>query len=230
MKKKLLFLFFIATTLAVFPLGVSDSLAQQVCTVGSVTATPTQVRLGQQIQLRVIGNGTCAGWGATLNVRCSISGQNVFTGSSQSFTAGQSQLQWNWTIPATNPCGTAAGLTVRGVIGTSERTTQFSITSSSTGGNPNGISQSADYSLPNILGVADVSGVINLIAQWIFNISIPIVVGLIIYAGLKFILARGESGKVSEAKKILQMALLGLAIILIGRGFVSLITSILSAN
>ena len=202
----------------------------QACTVSSVTATPTQAVLGQQVQLRVVGSGTCTGWGATINVRCTTGGQNLFAGSSQSFTAGQTQLQWNWTVPVTNPCGTSTGLTVRGVIGTSERTAQFSISSSSGGGNPNGISQNASYSLPNILGVADISGVINLIAQWIFNISIPIVVGLIIYAGLKFILARGESGKVSEAKKILQMALLGLAIILIGRGFVSLITSILSGG
>ena len=65
------------------------------------------------------------------------------------------------------------------------------------------------------------------IARWVGRIAIPIAVIVIIIAGIKFMIAKGDITKVAEAKKMLLYAVVGLAIVFIGGGFVSLIQSIL---
>jgi hypothetical protein len=70
-------------------------------------------------------------------------------------------------------------------------------------------------------------GIINSIITWIFTISLPIIVILIIYAGILFLISRGDKDKIERARKVLWYALLGFAIILIGQGMVVLIRSIL---
>ena len=67
---------------------------------------------------------------------------------------------------------------------------------------------------------------IDAISGYLLVIAIPLAVILIIYAGIKMLLARGNPGEVQKAKDILWYVLIGLAIIVIGRGFISLITSI----
>ena len=67
----------------------------------------------------------------------------------------------------------------------------------------------------------------NTIIAFLYYIAGPIVVVLIIYAGLMFLFGRGQPEKVNTAKKILTWAIVGLAIILIGRGFIALLNSIL---
>ncbi|PIR42100.1 MAG: hypothetical protein COV30_00140 [Candidatus Yanofskybacteria bacterium CG10_big_fil_rev_8_21_14_0_10_37_15] len=85
------------------------------------------------------------------------------------------------------------------------------------------------FSIPNPLkgGADDLSGLIKIIAQWIFNLAIPIAVIMIIYSGVLFLTAQGNSQQVTKAKDVLKWAVVGLAIILIGSGFVTLIKSIL---
>jgi len=65
------------------------------------------------------------------------------------------------------------------------------------------------------------------IVSWMYALAAPIVVIMIIYAGLMFIFAKGDQQKVSTAKKILLYAIIGLAIILINIGFRCLIGSVL---
>lgn len=74
----------------------------------------------------------------------------------------------------------------------------------------------------------DLAEFVNAISGYILQLAIPLAVVLIIYAGVKFILARGNIGEVSKAKQILWYVFIGLAIVLIGRGFISLITSLIS--
>src|SRR3989338_2270316 len=66
------------------------------------------------------------------------------------------------------------------------------------------------------------------IIDFIFNIAIPVAVILIIYAGIRFVVSRGNSGKVQEARRLLWYTISGLTIVLIGKGFIYLIGSILS--
>ena len=76
-------------------------------------------------------------------------------------------------------------------------------------------------------GVTDFTSLVKIIAQWIFNLAIPIAVAMIVYSGILFLTAAGDASKVTKARDVLKYAVVGLAIILIGSGFVTLIQSIL---
>ena len=65
------------------------------------------------------------------------------------------------------------------------------------------------------------------VITFLYYIAGPIVVGMIIFAGLKFLFAKCEPGKITEAKNILWYAIVGLVVILIGRGFIALLESII---
>ncbi|MEK7121660.1 MAG: pilin [Patescibacteria group bacterium] len=96
------------------------------------------------------------------------------------------------------------------------------------GGTP-GTTQKYSFEITNPLkgGASDFTSLVKIIAQWIFNLAIPIAVAMIVYAGILFLTAAGEPAKVTKAKDVLKYAVIGLAIILIGSGFVTLIQSIL---
>jgi len=94
------------------------------------------------------------------------------------------------------------------------------------GGGP-GKSVNFIFEIPNPIAAESFTDLINAIGRFIFNISIPIAVILIIVSGLKFLLSGGKPEKVAEAKKMLTYTLIGLTIIFIGKGFVTLIKSIL---
>ena len=63
---------------------------------------------------------------------------------------------------------------------------------------------------------------------FLYYLVAPIIVILIILAGLMFLFAKGEPGKVETAKRLLFWALVGFSIVLIGRGFIVLIESIIA--
>ncbi len=93
----------------------------------------------------------------------------------------------------------------------------------------NGTDQNVNFGITNpVIGNPNnVLAVGLLIANWIFNIVIPIAVGLFIYAGFRFVTSRGNPGGVQEGKRLLWYTIIGLAIVLIGKGFIVLIQSIL---
>ncbi len=82
--------------------------------------------------------------------------------------------------------------------------------------------------LCNPLPTDDFNGLLVQIGVAIRDIAIPIAVIVIIWAGIQFLTANGSPEKISTAKKALWYAIIGLAIIFIGTGFVDLIKSILS--
>src|SRR6185436_19643159 len=85
-----------------------------------------------------------------------------------------------------------------------------------------------NLNLPQSSQFKDLASFIDAISGYILKLSIPLAVILIIYAGVKFITARGNMGEISKAKTILWYVMIGLTIIFIGRGFISLITSLIS--
>ena len=77
--------------------------------------------------------------------------------------------------------------------------------STNTGGNNT-------YTLQNPLAVNSISDLIALLLHAAIIIGIPIAVLFIVYAGFKFILARGSPGELSEARSNLVYTLIGVAI------------------
>jgi hypothetical protein len=83
--------------------------------------------------------------------------------------------------------------------------------------------------MPNWLkdGPRDIAQLFDMLARWILNISVPIAVALIIYAGILYMLGGARPNNVTKAQNILKNVAIGLAIIFVGKGFISLIRSIL---
>lgn len=95
------------------------------------------------------------------------------------------------------------------------------------GGDVPGQPISFQFEITNPLKAESFTDLVKAIGKFIFDISIPIAVVLIIYSGILFFISQGEKEKVVKARKTLLYTLLGLLIILIGRGFITLIKSIL---
>ena len=84
------------------------------------------------------------------------------------------------------------------------------------------------FNLENPIGVENFQDLINIIGKWIFNLAIPIAVIIIIYAGVLMLTAGDKPAQFQKGTKALWYAVLGLAVVLIGKGFVTLIQSILN--
>ncbi len=109
----------------------------------------------------------------------------------------------------TNPGGTGTGGTGTNVPGTQDRTYSFNITNPLSG------------------APEDPFQLINIITRWLLNISIPIAVLFILYAGFLMLTAGPTPAKFQKGKSILVNVVIGLAVIFIGRGFITLIYSVI---
>ncbi|OGN40621.1 MAG: hypothetical protein A2457_01975 [Candidatus Yanofskybacteria bacterium RIFOXYC2_FULL_44_13] len=92
-----------------------------------------------------------------------------------------------------------------------------------------GTDKSYPFRVPNWLSgePQSLTDLLDTLARWLMNIAIPIAVLLIIYSGLIYVTSRGDPKKVTQAQGILRAVVIGLVIIFIGKGFISLIRSIL---
>lgn len=66
------------------------------------------------------------------------------------------------------------------------------------------------------------------ITNWLFNIASSLIVILIIYSGVRFMISRGNPGEIQKAKGILYWALIGFAVVVIGKGFIYLLEGVIS--
>ncbi len=80
----------------------------------------------------------------------------------------------------------------------------------------------------NPLAAKDLRELINALLVWIFWLAIPTAVIMIVFAGITMMGSQGDPEKFSQGKKILLWAVVGLAVIFIGEGFIALIRSILN--
>jgi len=87
---------------------------------------------------------------------------------------------------------------------------------------------SSNFSLENPLGITNFQDLIGIIGTWIFNLAIPVAIIIIIYAGIMMLTAGPNPKNFETGKNALKYAVIGLAVVLIGKGFVSLIQSILN--
>lgn len=75
-----------------------------------------------------------------------------------------------------------------------------------------------------------IPGLIGIIANFLVSLAIPVAVIIIIYAGFLMLTSGGVPARYQKGLTALSWAILGLAVILIGRGFVSLIQSLLNVQ
>lgn len=84
--------------------------------------------------------------------------------------------------------------------------------------------------LRNFLGSADLTILINRIANYLLMVGMPIAVIMILYAAVLFLTSGGNEEKISKAKKALTWAVIGAAVLLVGKGLVSLLKDILGVS
>ena len=226
----------------------------QACQLSTVTTNPSiGIPFGTPVSINVVAQGQCQDWGVSVNIYETTNGQNRLTSPplpEQKFSAGSNQLTFSWS-PSSNPG--ASGKVYRADANLGSQTVSsnpFTIIGTGTGTcNNNGKCESPGetsftcpsdckskpgetqkflFELKNPLQANNLLELIDVLATWLFNLSIPIVVVMIVYAGVMFLTSRGDTTKVTKARQILLYAVVGFAIILIGKGFITLIESILN--
>ena len=90
-------------------------------------------------------------------------------------------------------------------------------------------SKSYVFNITNPLkgGPNDLFDIINIVTKWIIYISVPLAVLWIMYAGFLMLTAGPTPANFQKGRDILKYVVIGLAIIFIGKGFVTLIISII---
>ncbi len=85
--------------------------------------------------------------------------------------------------------------------------------------------------LCNPLGkTKSIQDLIKAIVDWLIIIAGPIAVGMIIWGGVKMVIAAGDPKGFEEGKNIILYAVIGYAIILVGWGIQNIIESILKSD
>jgi hypothetical protein len=86
--------------------------------------------------------------------------------------------------------------------------------SNNAGGSSQSNNSGGAYTLQNPLAVSSICQLIGLLLKAAIAIGIPIAVLFIVWAGFKFVLARGSPGELTEARSNLIATLIGIAIFL----------------
>jgi hypothetical protein len=86
------------------------------------------------------------------------------------------------------------------------------------------------FKLDNPLKAESFEDIVAALARWIYLISIPLASIMILYAGFLFMTSGGNEERIKTAKRTLLWTVVGIVIIIIGSGFISLIKDILQAK
>lgn len=85
----------------------------------------------------------------------------------------------------------------------------------------------AEIRFDNPIGNDTITGLVASVLKWMKYVVTPIAVIMIIYAGFLLLASRGDPARIKTGKAVLTWAVVGLAVIYIGAGFISLIRSII---
>lgn len=97
-------------------------------------------------------------------------------------------------------------------------------TGTTTTGSDSGESRGIDLTLD------DVVSIIQKVAKYFYSIAIVLAVILTIYVGILFFTAGGAEGQITKARKMLIYLVIGIAIMLIGRGIITFVQNILETG
>ncbi|MEK7194971.1 MAG: hypothetical protein AAB561_00015 [Patescibacteria group bacterium] len=191
---------------------------------------------GVPIRMYIRGEG-CNGYTVSIHAYTSSGGQEIIPGGLTAVFGNDTNADATYTF---NPYGlTIANLihyiasanntqvqskSIQLRIGTISPTPPPTATPSGTPGQ----TIKYEFDIPNPIKANDFIGLITEISRWITAIAIPIAVITIVYAGILWLTAGAYPKNVDKAKQVLRYALIGLAIIIIGRGFITLIESIIN--
>ncbi len=93
-----------------------------------------------------------------------------------------------------------------------------------------GESPLSSIEIPNPLKTTSVIDIIDRIMNFMFLISIPIAMIMLMYAGFIYITSAGDSKKTSTAGQIIMYALIGFCIVLLAKGIVYVVQDVLTGG
>ena len=79
-------------------------------------------------------------------------------------------------------------------------------------------------------GPENVIDLLGIIANFIFNLGVPVAVFIIIYSGITMLVSGGKPAVYQKGINGLKYSMIGLAVLLVGKGFFSLIKTFLGGN
>ncbi len=85
-------------------------------------------------------------------------------------------------------------------------------------------------SITNPLNATSFTELIGGIIDWVVAIGILIAVIMIIYSGILFMTSGGKEESVTKARKALTWSIIGLAVLLIGRGWIGIVKSLIGGE
>lgn len=76
-------------------------------------------------------------------------------------------------------------------------------------------------------GAENVMDILGIVANFIFNLGVPVAVIIIIISGIRMLVSGGKPANYQKGVNGLKWSIVGLAVLLIGKGFFSLIKTFL---
>jgi len=89
-------------------------------------------------------------------------------------------------------------------------------------------SKSTSLEFSNPLAAETFTELLQSIQTWLFNLALPIAVIMIVVSGIMMMASGSKPDWFTKGKKMLLWAVIGLAVVLIGEGFLYLIESIIN--
>ena len=212
----------------------------QACNLSKAFADPKSIKFGEKTNLTVQVTGQCDNWGISLNIYNETRRKNEPNLPEKKLPTGSHSFvfQWgpteNFYAPSAKGQENLDGYHFVAKLGNQTlQSQQFFVTFTGEGmGSFDNISSGSkletSFKLTPPEGFpTSIEEFIGNIIDFIFNISIPIAVILIIVSGIIMLTSAGNMARVGKARTILWYTIIGLAIIFIGKGFITLVTSIL---
>lgn len=90
--------------------------------------------------------------------------------------------------------------------------------------------ETSGYKLPNPFDAESFEEVVQKLAAWFYVILTPVAIIMVLYSAFLFMTSAGDEEKIKRAKRTLLWVLVGVLIIIIGAGFITLIKDFLGAT
>lgn len=213
----------------------------QSCQIADAFWEPGQFQIGNSVNMTAIGTG-CPNWNVVFNIWEDDYIGDDFVGTvNATFDSGGGGAITQWVINASQAGNESFYdfyfIAIAGEF--EKKSSNLRVSGATTGPGPGGPVPGPGGPVPgkdievdfNILNPIAAESLIDLakaIGRFLLQIAIPIAVIIIIYAGLLYLTSGGKPEQVKKATTAFKYALIGLAIILIGQGFFTLIKSILN--
>ena len=231
-----------------FSLNLLKVGLRQGCTLKKAEAQPKLSTYPAMVNLAVTAEGSCDGAGVAVNVVNEVRSDPYDLGTKQ-FAAGERVVSFDWK-PKENFYSAAAKDSKNedsyyfiATLGQQKlRSSQFVVNfvganTDNAFWNPGSSSFNLNVDIfkfkidnPFVGGTDNIIDLIAVLANFIFQLGVPVAVIIIIYSGILYLVSADRPAMVQKATNGLKYAAIGLAVLLIGKGFVSLVQSILNVN